>query len=208
MPKEPRRVPTVLGRVHRRTAIRPRGSAFYLSYISHPIPLPQFGFPLDSVLLPLVYPRPLTLGPVSFPTYGVFAAIALDCWPGTRHANRCALASSPGRDVEPWPHHRLDRGAGLEAVADLRTLARLSVLPAADAQHFHPTDGRFGTYTNRPGLSAGLLYMTLKRMPWLDTFDAAAPGVGAWSGNSGLGLFFCRLRLWPSHLRPVGSCFS
>lgn len=40
------------------------------------------------------------------------------------------------------------------------------------------------------GLSAGLLYMTLKRMPWLDTLDAAAPGLALGQAILALGCFF------------------
>ncbi len=40
------------------------------------------------------------------------------------------------------------------------------------------------------GISAGLLYMTLKRMPWLDTLDAAAPAWALGQAILMLGCFF------------------
>jgi phosphatidylglycerol:prolipoprotein diacylglycerol transferase len=137
-----------------------------------------------------VYPRLLSLGPVSIPTYGVFAAIALIA--GLALAVRTAARLR----VAPEAMWNL----GLITVFTAVLGSKLLMV----AGHWHdflsypllmlsitvpPTINSVLTQLGL-GLSAGLLYMTLKQMPWLDTFDAAAPGWALGQAILSLGCFF------------------
>lgn len=137
-----------------------------------------------------MYPRLFTFGPVSFPTYGVFVAIALIA--GLTLAMRTAA------------HLRIPPGSmwnfGLITVMTAVLGSKLLLL----AGHWHDflsypllmlsisTPQTVDSVLTEMGLgvSAGLIYMTLKRMPWLDTLDAAAPGWALGQSILMLGCFF------------------
>ena len=137
-----------------------------------------------------MYPRLLTLGPVSLPTYGVFAAVALIA--GLALAMRTAARLRVAPDAM-W-------NLGLIAIFTAVLGSKLLLISG----HWHD----FFAYPllmlsiSLPrtvdsvltqiglGLFAGLLYMTLKRMPWLDTFDAAAPAWALGQAILALGCFF------------------
>jgi phosphatidylglycerol:prolipoprotein diacylglycerol transferase len=57
------------------------------------------------------------------------------------------------------------------------------------------------------GASAGLLYMTLKRMPWLRTLDAAAPGWALGQAILMLGCFFAGCDYGRPTTKPWGVVF-
>ena len=137
-----------------------------------------------------MYPRLLSFGPVSIPTYGVFAAVALIAGLALAVRTAARLRVSP---EAMW-------NLGLIAVFTAVLGSKLLMV----AGHWHD----FLTYPllmlsiNVPptvnsvltqlglGLSAGLLYMTLKQMPWLDTFDSAAPGWALGQAILALGCLF------------------
>lgn len=123
-----------------------------------------------------MYPRLFQFGPVALPTYGVFAALALIA--GLTMAMRAAarLRVSPGA---VW-------NFGLIAIFSAALSSRVLLL----AGHWHdflaypllmlsitaPRTVDSVLIELGIGLFAGLLYLTLKRMSWLSTLDAAAPG--------------------------------
>lgn len=137
-----------------------------------------------------MYPRLFTLGPVSIPTFGVFAAVALVA--GLALAMRTAARLRVAPDAM-W------------------NLGLITVFTAVLGSKLLMVAGHWHDFLSYPllmlsitlqqtvdsvltqlglGLSAGLLYMTLKRMPWLDTFDAAAPGWALGNAILALGCFF------------------
>ncbi len=137
-----------------------------------------------------MYPRLFTLGPVSLPTYGVFAAIALIA--GLALAMRTAARLRIAPDVV-W------------------NLGMIAVFTAVLGSKLLLVAGHWHDFLSYPflmlsmkipqtvdsvltelglGISAGLLYMTLKRMPWLIAFDAVAPGWALGQAILALGCFF------------------
>jgi phosphatidylglycerol---prolipoprotein diacylglyceryl transferase len=137
-----------------------------------------------------VYPRLFTLGPVSIPTYGVFAAIALIA--GLALAMRAAARLR----VAPDAMWNLGLVTIFTAVLGSKLLLvaghwhdflsyPLLMLSISVPQTVDSVLTELGL-----GLSAGLLYMTLNRMPWLNTFDAAAPGWALGNSILALGCFF------------------
>ena len=137
-----------------------------------------------------MYPRLLTLGPVSIPTYGVFAAVALIA--GLALAMRTAARLRVAPDA-------------------IWNLGLITIFTAVLGSKLLLISGHWHDFMSYPllmlsisvpqtanslltqlglGLSAGLLYMTLKQMPWLDTFDAAAPGWALGQAILVLGCFF------------------
>ena len=91
MPKEPRRVPTVLGRVHRRIGIRPRGSVCLFCF--RPVCcLGSLDFHRILFYFLLCIPVFLTLWPRQPSYVWRFRGRRVDCRPGTGHANRCPIA--------------------------------------------------------------------------------------------------------------------
>jgi phosphatidylglycerol:prolipoprotein diacylglycerol transferase len=149
-----------------------------------------FGFSPDSVLLQLVYPRLFQLGPISVPAYGVFAALALVA--GLLLAMRTAVRLRISPDAI-W-------NFGLIAIFSAVLGSRVLLI----AGHWHdflaypllmlsisiPRTADSVMFQLGLGIFAGLLYMTLKRMPWLTTLDAAAPGWALGQSILVLGCFF------------------
>jgi phosphatidylglycerol:prolipoprotein diacylglycerol transferase len=137
-----------------------------------------------------VYPRLFTFGPVSFPTYGVFAAVALIA------GLALAMRTAARRRVSPNAMWNFGLIAVMAAVLGSKLLLvaghwhdflsyPLLMLSVTVPQTVDSVLTELGL-----GISAGLLYMTLKRMPWLDTLDAATP---AWTLGQAilmLGCFF------------------
>lgn len=137
-----------------------------------------------------MYPRLFQFGPVALPTYGVFAALALVIGLTTAMWAAARLRVSPGT---VW-------NFGLISVFTAILSSRVLLI----AGHWHD----FVSYpllmlsitTPRTvdsvcielgaGIFAGLLYLTLKRMPWLSTLDAAAPGWALGQAILMLGCFF------------------
>lgn len=152
--------------------------------------LPQFGFPRNSVLLQHVYPRLFQFGPLTLPAYGLFAAIALVA--GLTLATRTAARLGISFD-NMWS---FCLATVLSAILGTRLL-----LIAGNWRDFlsYPMvmlsiaiPRTVGSVLTEIGLgaSAGLLYMTVKRMPWLRTLDAAAPGWALGNAILSLGCFF------------------
>lgn len=123
-----------------------------------------------------MYPRLFQFGPVAVPTYGVFAAAALIA--GLTLATRVAarLGLQPN---QVW-------NFGLTGVCSAVIGSRLLLISG----NWHdfvaypmvmltiPVPRTTDTVLLEIGLGifAGLLYLTLKKMPWLRALDAAAPG--------------------------------
>lgn len=135
-----------------------------------------------------MYPRLLELGPVSFPTYGVFAAIALIAGLGlaTRTAARLGV-----RPEAMW-------NLCLITVFTAALGSRL-LLFAAHWRDFlsYPllmfsitSPSSINSVLTKVGLgmTAGLFYMTWKHMSWRSTLDAAAP---AWALSQAILLLGC-----------------
>lgn len=137
-----------------------------------------------------MYPRLFTLGPISFPSYGVFAAIALIA--GLTLAMRTAarLRVSPNA---MWNFSLITVMAAVLGSKLLLVTGHwrdflsypLLMLSVTIPQTVDSVLTELGL-----GISAGLLYMTLKRMPWLDTLDAAAPAWALGQAILMLGCFF------------------
>jgi phosphatidylglycerol:prolipoprotein diacylglycerol transferase len=137
-----------------------------------------------------VHPRLFTLGPVSFPAYGAFAAIALIA--GLSLAMRTAARLRVPPDAM-W-------NFGLITIMASVLGSKLLLV----AGHWHdflsypllmlsisiPHSVDSALTELGLGVSAGLLYLTWKRMPWLDTLDAAAPGWALGQAILMLGCFF------------------
>jgi phosphatidylglycerol---prolipoprotein diacylglyceryl transferase len=137
-----------------------------------------------------VYPRLFTLGPLSLPTYGLFAAIALIA--GLALAMRTAARLRIAPDAM-W-------NLGLITIFTAVLGSKLLLIFG----HWHdfisypllmlsislPRTVDYVLTQIGLGLSAGLLYMTMKRMPWLDTFDAAAPAWALGQAILAAGCFF------------------
>ncbi|MES2220326.1 MAG: prolipoprotein diacylglyceryl transferase family protein [Acidobacteriota bacterium] len=137
-----------------------------------------------------MYPRLFAFGPVSIPTYGVFAALALVAGLALamRSAARLRVASDAMWNLGLITIFTAVLGSKLLLVAghwhDFLSYPFL-MLSISIPQTVDSVVTQIGL-----GLSAGLLYMTLKRMPWLDTFDAAAPGWAVGQAILALGCFF------------------
>lgn len=137
-----------------------------------------------------MYPRLFQIGPLTLPTYGVFAAIALiaGLMLGMRTAAR--LGISPDR---MW-------NFGLATIVSAILGSRLLLI----FSHWHDflsypllmlsiaIPRTVDSVVTELGLGAcaGLLYMTLRRMPWLRTLDAAAPAWALGQAILMLGCFF------------------
>lgn len=137
-----------------------------------------------------MYPRLIELGPFSLPTYGVFAALALIL--GLMLAMRTAQRLRVAPDAI-W-------NFGLISILSAVVGAKLLLVMS----HWHD----FVSYPvmmlslsirdsvtivlTRLGIAifAGLLYLTLKRLPWLRTFDAVAPAMALGEAILMLGCFF------------------
>ncbi|MEO6828835.1 MAG: prolipoprotein diacylglyceryl transferase family protein [Acidobacteriaceae bacterium] len=137
-----------------------------------------------------MYPRLFQFGPFTLPTYGVFAAIALIA--GLLLAMRSAARLRISADAM-WNLGLLSVFSGVLSV-------RLMLI----AGHWHD----FVSYpllmlsVSIPrtidvvlielgiAIFTGLLYMTWKRMPWLTTLDAVAPGWALGQAILMLGCFF------------------
>lgn len=125
-----------------------------------------------------MYPHLLQFGPLAVPTYGVLAAIALiaGLLLAMRSAARLRISAN-----DMW-------NLGLVAVFSALLGSRLVML----AGHWHDffsypllmlsisTPRSIDTVVTELclGIFAGLFYMSVKRMPWLTTLDAATP---AWA---------------------------
>ncbi len=154
-----------------------------------------------------MYPRLFTLGPVTVPTYGVFAAIALLA--GLALAMRTAARLRVNPDAV-W-------NLGLVAVFAAALGSKLLLVAGHSHDFFSYPLLMLSITVPRTidsvlteiglGLSAGLLYMTLKRMPWLDTFDAAAPGWALGQAILALGCFFAGCDYGRPTSLPVGVVF-
>ncbi|MGH9615325.1 MAG: prolipoprotein diacylglyceryl transferase [Acidobacteriaceae bacterium] len=154
-----------------------------------------------------MYPRLFTLGPVSVPTYGVFAAIALI------GGLVLAVRTSSRLRVPPDEMWNL----GLIAVFAAVIGSKLVLI----AGHWHdflaypflmlsiatPRSVNLLLTELGLGIFAGLLYMTLKRMPWLDTFDAAAPAWALGQAILALGCFFAGCKYGLPTSAPWGIAF-
>jgi phosphatidylglycerol:prolipoprotein diacylglycerol transferase len=136
-----------------------------------------------------VYPRLFELGPVSFPAYGLFAAVALIA--GLGLAMRLAARSGLRTD-QMW-------NAGL-----------LTVFVAAFSERLLLIVGHWHDFLHYPlvmlsiaiprtpdatltrialGAFAGLAYLSWKRIPWLRALDAAAPALALGQALLALGCF-------------------
>lgn len=137
-----------------------------------------------------MYPRLFHLGPASIPTNGVFAAIALIA--GLVVAMRTATKLR----IPPDAMWNLGLATILSAVVGSRLLLILGnwhdflAYPILMLSVAIPRTA--DTVLTQLGLAAcaGLLYMTLKRMPWLVTLDAAAPAWALGQALLMLGCFF------------------
>ncbi len=135
-----------------------------------------------------MYPRLFELGRVVFPTYGVFAAIALiaGLTLGMRTAARLGVAPA-----EMWNFGLLTiftavLGTRLLLIARyLHDFVRYPMLMLSIT-----TPRTIDSVLTELGLGAcaGLSYMTWKRMPWLRTLDAATP---AWALGEAILLLGC-----------------
>lgn len=137
-----------------------------------------------------MYPRLFQIGPLTLPTYGVFAAIALIA--GLMLAMRTAARLG----ISPDSMWNFGLATIVSAVLGSRLLLIFShwhdflsyplvMLSIAIPRTVNSVLTELGL-----GACAGLLYMTLKRMPWLRTLDAAAPGWALGQAILMLGCFF------------------
>ena len=137
-----------------------------------------------------MYPRLFELGPVSFPAYGLFAAVALIA--GLALAMRLA-ARSGLRPDQIW-------NAGLLTVFVAAFSARLLLI----AGHWHDflqypmvmlsiaVPRTPNTVLTRYALGAffGLAYLSWRRIPWLPALDVVAPAFALGQGLLAIGCFF------------------
>lgn len=137
-----------------------------------------------------MYPRLFEFGPLTIPTYGVFAAIGLVA--GLALAMRTAARLRIPPDAV-W-------NFGLISIFSAVLGSRLLLI----AGNWHdflaypilmlslPIPATVNSVLTELGLGifAGLLYLTLKRMPWLATLDAAAPAWALGQAILMLGCFF------------------
>lgn len=154
-----------------------------------------------------MYPRLFHLGPVTLSSYGVFAALALLA--GLMLAMRAAarLRISP---EAMW-------NLGLITIVSAVLGSRLVLI----AGYWHdfvaypflmlsvpiPRTTDFVLTEIGLGTTAGLLYMTWKRMPWLGTLDAAAPGWALGQAILMLGCFFAGCNFGRPTEKPWGIIF-
>ena len=159
MPKEPRRVPTVLGRVHQRITPRPSGSVFLL--------------PITLIVACTLFSS--ISATIAIPTYGACTALAL----------LSALAVS----VSCAQAGRTERGEGLESRADRDSdgadcvaaardrgsssyISKPSILAARSADAAET----FGLlWAALAGVLAAMLYALAEGLPLLRTADARLP---------------------------------
>lgn len=154
-----------------------------------------------------MYPRLFELGPLSLPTYGVFAAIALVA--GLTLAMRTAQRLNISPDAM-W------------------NLGLVSILSAVLGSKLLLIVGHWHDFISYPllmlslsiprivdsmltelglGLFAGLLAMTFQRMPWLRTLDAAAPAWALGQSILMLGCFFAGCQFGRPTTAPWGVTF-
>lgn len=137
-----------------------------------------------------MYPRLFQFGPFTVPTYGIFAAVALVA--GLMLAMRAAVRLRLSPEAM-W-------NFGLITIFSAVLGSRLLMI----AGHLHDflaypllmlsitIPRTINDVLTELGLGAcaGLLYMTVKRMPWLTTLDAAAPAWALGQAILMLGCFF------------------
>lgn len=137
-----------------------------------------------------MYPHLFQFGPVSVPTYGVLAAIALIAGLTLAMRSAARLRLSPN---DMW-------NLGLLVIFSALLGSRIVML----AGHWHDflsyplvmlsitTPRSVDTVLTEAGFGvfAGLLYMSVKRMPWLSTLDAAAPAWALGQAILAVGCFF------------------
>ena len=137
-----------------------------------------------------MYPRLFQLGPFTLPSYGAFAAIALIA--GLALAMRTAARLRVPPD-EVW-------NAGLLSIFSAVLGLRIILI----AGHWHdflaypllmlsisiPRTIDSVLLELGIGIFVGLLYLTLKKMPWLATLDAVAPAWALGQSILMLGCFF------------------
>ncbi|HET9087083.1 MAG TPA: prolipoprotein diacylglyceryl transferase family protein [Acidobacteriaceae bacterium] len=154
-----------------------------------------------------MYPRLFQFGPFTLPTYGVFAAVGLVA--GLTLAARTAARLGIGFD-RMWS---FSLTTVLSAILGARVL-----LIAGNWRDFlsYPmvmlsiamprTIGLMLTEIGL-GVTAGLLYMTVNRMPWLRTLDAAAPGWAFGQAMLAMGCFFAGCNYGAPTAEPWGVTF-
>lgn len=154
-----------------------------------------------------MYPRLFTFGPVSFPTYGVFAAIALIV--GLAVAMRTAARLRIRPDAV-W-------NLGLITVFTAVLGSKLLLIVG----HWHDflsypilmlsirTPRTVDAVLTELGLGifAGLLYMTLSNLPWRDTLDAVSPAWALGQAILALGCFFAGCEYGRPTAAPWGIAF-
>lgn len=137
-----------------------------------------------------MYPRLFQFGPLVLPTYGLFAALALVA------GLTLAMRTAQRLRVAPDQMWNLGLTAILSAVIGSKLLLivghwrdflsyPLLMLSLSVPQTVDSLLTEMGL-----GLLAGLLYMTLRRMPWLPALDAAAPAWALGQSIRMLGCFF------------------
>ena len=154
-----------------------------------------------------MYPRLFTFGPVSLPTYGVFAAIALIV--GLAVAMRTAVRLR----IRPDAVWNLGLIAVFTAVLGSKLLLIVGHWHDFLSFPFLMLSLRIPRTVNGVltelglGISAGLLYMTLRHMPWRDTFDAVAPAWALAQAILALGCFFAGCEYGRPTALPWGIAF-
>ena len=154
-----------------------------------------------------MYPHLFQFGPVAVPTYGVFAAVGLIA--GLMLATRCAIRLGL-RPNDVW-------NFGLIAICSAVIGSRV-LLIVANWHDFlaYPLLMMSVTIPRTVdtvlieiglGIFAGLLYLTLKQMPWLDTLDAATPGWALGQAILMLGCFFAGCNYGRPTEMPWGTIF-
>ncbi|MHB8301821.1 MAG: prolipoprotein diacylglyceryl transferase [Acidobacteriaceae bacterium] len=154
-----------------------------------------------------MYPRLLQFGPLTLPTYGLFAAIALIA--GLMLAMRTAARLG----ISPDSMWNFGLATVLTAILGSRALLIVGnwhdfiAYPMVMLSIAIPRT--IGSVLTEIGLgtSAGLLYMTWKRMPWLRTLDAAAPAWALGQAMLMLGCFFAGCEYGRPTAMPWGVTF-
>lgn len=154
-----------------------------------------------------MYPRLLQFGPLIVPTYGAFAAVALIAGLMLAMRTGARLGISPDR---MW-------NFGIATIVSAVIGSRLLLIfgnwhdflsyPVVMLSIAMPrTIGSVLTEVAL-GAFAGLLYMTLHRMPWLRTLDAAAPAWALGQAILMLGCFFAGCQYGRPTAGPWGIVF-
>jgi phosphatidylglycerol:prolipoprotein diacylglycerol transferase len=137
-----------------------------------------------------VYPRLFQFGPLTLPTYGLFAAIALLA--GLTLATRTAVRLGISFD-NMWNFCLATVLTGLLGTRLLLIAGNwhdfLSYPMVMLSIAIPRTIGSVLTEIAL-GAGAGLLYVFMKQMPWLRTLDAASPGWALGRSTLALGCFF------------------